>query len=345
MLFSAFILIELCNSEKDNVNLFSLSQKFLGNKAALFLRIIYTVLFIALIFAYLNKGGDVIASCIHNHRITSYTASILLAILGIGSVLVGKHTLDQSNRVVVVIMFIAYIFLILFNIPQKSGNMTHVDFSYLMTSIPFVIVTFGYHNMIPSIRKRFDITGQNLKTICIVGGLMTFMVYFLWVTKVLAVLPVHGANGIAEAYSQQKLSSEVLLQIVNNVYFFYAIQVFCFLAIFTSLIGQSVSLTDFLLDSFNKKGNGLEKLIISGLVSLIALIFIHLYPQLFYTLLELCGGIFAVTIFCIYPSLIFLKARKSCPLNRRYIPMVYLVLASGSGIIAYEIFKYFLALI
>ena len=171
---------------------------------------------------------------------------------------------------------------------------------------------------------------------------MTFIVYFLWVIKVLVVLPVHGASGIAEAYSQQKLSSEILLQIVNNGYFFYAIQVFCFLAIFTSLVGQSVSLTDFLLDSCNKKGSGLEKLTISGFVSLIALVFIHLHPQLFYTLLELCGGIFAVIIFCIYPSLIFLKARKSCQLNRKYTPMAYLVLASGSGIIVYELFKHFL---
>lgn len=340
MLSSAFILIELYNAEKEDVNLFTLSKKFLGEKAAFFLRIIYTLLFTAFIFAYLNKGGELLSYSIPNVGVST----LLLAILGIASVLVSKNVLDHSNRFSVIVMFVAYAFLIFFNISNKKGDLSHVDLSFLMTSIPFVVVTFGYHNMIPSIRKRFDITGQNLKKICIIGGLLTFVVYFTWVIKVVMTLPVNGAGGIAEAYATQKLSSESLLQVVSSPYFFYAIQVFSLLAIFTSLVGQSVSLTDFLLDSFRKRGTINEKLTISSLVTLVSLIFIYLYPKLFYTVLELCGGILAILIFCVYPSIIYLKARSLHVLNKKYFPLAIIVLICSCCIIGYEICKHFIAL-
>jgi tyrosine-specific transport protein len=235
-------------------------------------------------------------------------------------------------------MFIAYGFLIFFNIPQTAGDISYKNLDYLMMSISFVIITFGYHNMIPSIKRRFDDSGQNLKKICLIGSLITFFVYFAWVAKVLIALPVEG---IADAYTSQKLVSESLFQIIHQPYFFYAIQIFSLLAIATSLVGQGVSLTDFLLDSFRKRDTLLARLAISGPISLLALAFIHIYPDIFYTILELCGGIFAAIIFCIYPSLIFLKARRN--INRRHLLMTLFVLSSGILVVGYEILKHILS--
>ncbi len=336
MLSSSFILVELYNFEKEEVNLFTLVRKHLGTSAASFLRIIYALLFTALIFAYLNKGGQLLVS----RENAQFLASVFLALIGIFFTLTSKQILDRFNRIAVVLLFIAYFSLFFFPVTEGKGNPAYINMKYFMGVIPFSVVTFGYHNMIPSIKQRFDLSGQNLKKICLLGAGITFLIYFTWIAKVLLSLPLEGALGIIEAYQNQKLSSEVLAQVVPSRAFAGWVQAFSLLAIITSLIGQKVSITDFLLDSFTTKESKNKRLALAIAISALCLGCIHYYPNLFYTILELCGGIFTIAIFCVYPSLIYLRTWKKYKLNPKYKMLSWAVLLVGCLIIGYEIGKY-----
>lgn len=338
MLSSSFILIELYNFEKEEVNLFTLAKKYLGTSSAFFLKGIYALLFTALIFAYLNKGGQLLVEGVNRQ----FLASSLLALIGIIFILASKHILDRFNRIAVALLFIAYIGLFFFPVSAGKGNPAYINMHYFLGVIPFSVVTFGYHNMIPSIKQRFDLSGQNLKTICLLGAGITFLIYFTWIAKVLIALPLEGAEGIIEAYHNQKLSSELLAKIVPNQTFAVWIQVFSFLAIITSLIGQGVSLTDFLLDSLNRRASKQNRMILALAILILCLGCIYCYPKAFYTVLEICGGIFTIAIFCLYPSLIYLRTWEKHKLNPKYKALSWAVLLIGCLIIGYELGKHLL---
>lgn len=289
-------------------NIVSLSERTLGIGGRVIAWITFLFLFYSLLVAYISKGGELLQHALINNvssTLPGWSGSVLLTVVSAFFVYFGTWILDRFNRLCMVGLFVTYVFLMGYGTAHADATLlTYMDWRYCLFIIPFIITSFGFHNMIPTISEYLHGNRRKLVTTIIAGGLVPFFVYLLWIIKVQSILPLNGEISITSSYQKGEISTEPLAQLIHNPWIGLTAQYFAFFAIITSLLAQALSMVDFLGDGFKIPHTASGRFILCLFAFIPPLVMAYTIPDIFFLALEFAGGIAAVILFGILPALI-----------------------------------------
>lgn len=322
MTFTGFLLVEINGWFPKQVNLLTMVEHSLGKIGKAFCWMIYLFLFYAILVAYIAASGSLFSSFwlgFTGTSLPSYVGSLILVVLFGGVVYKGTRQVDLWNRCLMVVKILFFFGLVLVGSRYvEPVLLSRIDWSYAPFSLPLLIISFGFHNMIPSLMGYMGGNTKRVRLSILLGGLFAFAIYFVWEILVLGVVPLEGSQGLLEAYRKDWEGAQALSAFVKSPYVGGLAQGLAFFAILTSFLGQSLSFVHFFADGLGLSYKKKESIWLCLLVLLPPLGLSFLYPKLFFQALDFAGGICAVMLFGVMPVLAVWKGRRKASQTGSY---------------------------
>lgn len=302
MTVTALLLVNISSTFNRPVSFISMVEGTLGKGARTIFSALYLALFYALLVAYVVGSGNHVAGMI---PVPDYLGSLFFCVLFGGVIYLGMRPVDFLNRFLMVGKILAYILIIFFGVQFVTKNhLEYMDRSYVLMTLPILIISFGFHNMIPSIYSYLKQDVKRTRQAILLGVGFTFIVYILWQVVALGTLP-HAV--IEQSYLKDIDAAEAIKIFLGASWVGNAARVMAFFAILTSFLAQGLGLVHFLQDGFKLQVTKRENPWICLLALLPPLVFSMAFPNLFFAALNFAGGICAVLLFGIFPVLMAWK--------------------------------------
>ena len=335
MMLTALLLVEVNSWELPHAtNLVTQARRLLGPAGQLVIWVSFVFLFYCLLIAYFAKGGELLTNALRDNfaGVPIYTGALILA--GIAAILIasGAKSVDRLNAIFMVVMIASFASL-------SSGaaqfvdtsNLTYINWHATWFLIPFVITSFGFHNMIPTLRSYLAYRDKKLRTAVLIGGTVPLVVYIIWTMVILSVIPIDGQLGIINSYHESRIATEVLGEMTHS--HLIGILALCFAAsaIITSVLGQGLSVVDFLIDGLKLSGK-YKRWLACALTFIPAFALSQIDPHIFFKALSYVGGFAAIILYGLMPALLVWRGRYTyelnsttrCPINKFGLLMVML---------------------
>ena len=309
MTFTALLLLEMNSSFSSDANIVSMAKKSLGRVGKWVSWVLYLFLFYSLLVAYVSGSGIVFSTMFphfHSQRILSLIFTLFFGFF----VYLGTRPTDLLNRLLMVGLIVSYFGMIFSGLSKVHGSyLLHAEPKYLLLSLPILVVSFGFHNMIPTLKTYLDHNIKDMKKVILWGSLLVLLVYLAWMFLVMGVIPFSGKEGIWKIYEQKKEASTAISFALGGSFVAKFAKAFAFFAIVTSFLAQSLSLLHFLADGLQKKIDARNGKYLVVLTLAPPLFFAFYNPSVFTEALSFAGGFCAVILFGILPILMTVKAR------------------------------------
>jgi tyrosine-specific transport protein len=328
MTLTGFLILEVNLWFKSGTNLVSMSEKTLGPLGKLLAWLMYICLFYSLMAAYVSGMGDLIRHTVADlfgWQIYDGTASLCLIILVGTAVYLGTRSVDYLNRAFLFAKVLAYLALIVLvtpyvHLPQLSGGAT----TQIWLALPVIVTSFGFQNIIPSLRIYLNDDVKKLRLSILIGSLSALFIYILWEVIILGVIPAGGERGLLAILASGQPASgiaESLHYILQNSWVGLLFKAFTVFAIVTSFIGVSFSLFDFLIDGMNIPRTALGRM--GGLLMTFIppLVFAFVYPNGFILALSY-ASIFVAILLGILPVAMSCSGRYYKKIAHGYRPNI-----------------------
>jgi tyrosine-specific transport protein len=306
MMLTAFYFLEVNLRIKEESNLISMMHRTLGRPGEIIAWIIYLLLLYSLTAAYLLGCSQILHDFFYHalsFTLPNWIWPLIIFIFFAVFVYLGTEIADVLNRFMMVGLCVAYLAIIALGWYRVTPSMlSYSNWHFLLPSISVVLTTFGYHIIIPTLTTYLEHDSKLLKRAIFIGSLIPFVVYVIWQLIVMGVVPVYGKHSLSEAADQGLQVTFFLKILLGSPWVGVAVQCFAFFAIVTSLLGVSLSLTDFLADGLKIKKSQWGKLLLVLLTFSPPLIFAFFYPTGFIVALKY-AGIFVVILLAFLPAL------------------------------------------
>ncbi len=302
MTCTGLFLVEVNGWFHNSVHLTTMVEKTLGRVAKILTLFLFLFLFYALLVAYIAASGHQLSG-LFGGRFPVWAASTFFVVTFGIIVFVGTRAVDMTNRWLMLGKIISYLGLVIigftFVLPKK---LFYADMKFAFFPLPILVISFGFHNMIPSLNRYFHGDIKKVKSSILGGSLLTLLVYVVWEIVALGILPINGSVSIARGFKEGIDAAQVLRMYLphspmGDFAFFLA-----FFAILTSFLAQALSLVHFLADGFKIEPNQKEQVGLCLLALLPPLFLAIGYPSIFFKALNFAGGICAVILFGIFPA-------------------------------------------
>ncbi|MCB1074496.1 MAG: amino acid permease [Simkania sp.] len=304
MTTTALLMIETLGWFDKPVNLISMVGHTLGPIGKLLCWFLYLFLFYALLVAYMSASGNHVSSFSHytlSLKFPDWGGTLFFVILFGWLVYLGTRPVDHLNRFLMVGKIGAYLLLIFLGIRYIAPRLLlYFEPKYALVSFPILIISFGFHNMIPSLFHYMGGDRKRVRQAIWYGSIFAFVIYLIWEIIVLGILPI---GEIQSSFQADIDGAQALHNYLGSTWIGYAAQVLAFFAILTSFLAQSLSLVHFLRDGFKLHKKKREHLGMCALALLPPLFFSVVFPKIFFQALNFAGGICAVVLFGIFPAL------------------------------------------
>ena len=329
MTYTALLTLELHQHAPPNATLNTLAKNILGKKGQIIANFSMIFLFYALCAAYIAGGGGQLQLMLSNWsavELPPQTGAIAFAIIFGSIITLGASTVDKLNQVlfIIKIMVLTSVFYILtphiqgeylLNMPMQQG--------LIISAIPVIVTSFGFHGSIPSIVKYMGVNIHSLRKVMIIGASMPLVIYLFWQIVSQGVISQqnlydsHGLDGFIASLSSLLQSTAI----ANTL------TIFANLALATSFLGVSLGLFDFFSDVLNKGDSNQDRLITALVTFTPPLGFALFYPQGF--IMALGYAAIALVILAIFlPVLMVWKQRRK---NTQYPNPVWRKHVSSEG--------------
>ena len=270
----------------------------------------FLFIFYALFVAYISGVGQLFSEFVLQFTGSAIPpqigSTLITALVGL-CVFLGTHTVDWVNRFLVAGLIFCYLALVIFGLPHiQVENLHHRDWSYAWMVLPTLIISFGFHNMIPSLKTYYHGDRKKLVLTILIGSALPLTIYLLWEILILGLIPP-GMQ--AAALDNQEMATQALKNAIGDSLVSDLAEYFAFFAVTSSFITIALSFFDFLADGLQIKKDGKGKILLSLLVIVPPFIFSFLHPKLFLIALNYAGGIGAVLLFGILPAVMLWKGR------------------------------------
>ena len=322
MTVTGLLLVEANGWFSHKVNFVSMVQHSLGKKGKFFCLTMYLFLFYALLVAYTSASGSLFASLVGSgleKQIPIWAGSVFFVFLFGIVVYAGTRQVDLWNRVLMAAKILFFMGLIFVSMRFVSPSLlTYSNPSLAVFSIPILITSFGFHNMIPTLTNYMKGDLKKVRITIIGGSLLAFLIYLIWEVIVLGVVPLEGKHGLIETFHLDREGSQALTAILSSSWVAVFAQGLAFFAILTSFLAQALSLVHFLADGLKVASEKKESLLLCLLALIPPLLISFACPMLFFKALNFAGGFCAVLLFGILPALIVWIGRYHKKENSRY---------------------------
>ncbi|TLS76123.1 amino acid permease [Photobacterium damselae subsp. damselae] len=254
MSYTALLMLEVHQYADKSATLHTLAYKLLGRKGQVIASGAMLFLFYALCAAYIAGGGAQLHQKIQSLHIdiAPQIATVIFTFVIASVVAIGTHSVDIVNRVLFTAKIIAMAVMLALLLPQvKSHNLLEMPMQQglIISALPVVFTSFGFHGSIPSIVRYLGLNIPNLKKVMIFGSALPLIVYLLWQ------LATQGILSQSELLANTDLTQFInaLSQRLHNPLVGQSVSLFADLALATSFLGVSLGLFDFLADTLRRK--------------------------------------------------------------------------------------------
>lgn len=302
MLSTGLLLLEVNLWFGKEVSLVTLSDQTLGLIGKIVAWLVFLFLFYSLMVAYIAASGSLISHTVQelfSYPLTVGASELIFCFIFSFILYAGTQIVDWFNRLLMLGLIVSYLFLVIAGAshvqlsllkPREWGEVTKV--------IPTVLVSFGFHNLIPSLSTYFHGQLKPLKQAIIIGSALPLVIYLIWNGLILGLVPSQNFKQILD---QGEIATEALKSVAENFWITDAAQLFAFFALITSFLSVALSFVDFLADGLKIKKTALGKMALISLVLFPPLTCAHFYPTVFLFALNVAGGFGAVILFGILP--------------------------------------------
>ncbi len=315
MLATGFLFLETTLWFKGEVNLVTMASTMLGSIGKIAAWILFLFLFYCLLVAYIAGSGTLLVDFLQETTGVSlpfWMGQLFCVLIFAIFLYYGTRATDQLNRWLMIGLMGTYLSLLAFGIPHVQTQwLYHTDWSKAPSILPIMIVSFGFHNLIPSLTTYLDHHPKRLKLILTLGSAIPLIVYLAWEWLILGLIPVEGNGGFKEAMDNGQMVTQALRTAVNKSFVVEIAHAFAFFCIATSLIAVALSFVDFLADGLHLKKDKRGQAFLCALVLLPPLLCALNYPQIFHHALGYAGGVGAVLLFGVIPALMVWVGRYS----------------------------------
>jgi len=316
MTTSALLMLEVNLWLPANTNMISMVKTILGPWSAVLAWIGYLLLFYSVLAAYMAGGGDFLHALLNSAGIKSpYWLSMLLFTAAIATVVYkGIQAVDYVNRGLMFGKLGLYLLLVIAILPSISfAKLATGHLRYLMGGITIATTSFGFANIIPSLRTYFDDDIKKLRKATIIGSLVPLMCYLVWEITIMGVIPSQGKNSLVSMLHAHHATSELVARLsivmhsetVNT--FAHAFTAIC---LATSFLACALGLSDFLADGLRTDKQGKGNIIVCLSTFLPSALIVLFYPNIFIRALSY-AGIYCIILFALLPSLMAWRGRYS----------------------------------
>lgn len=324
MTVGAFAVLEVNLWFKPGSNLVSMAEGTLGAWGKMITSLLYLLLMYSLICAYLSSASGVLETFLNSiHGDVSRTTSTVITLLVLGSIVyAGMGAVDVANRLFMTVKFLFFILIVIILAPQiQVQKLFEGDFVIRNSAFVVMVTMFGYATILPTLREYLNSDRKALKFIVLLGSLLPFCIFLLWLFIVQGVLPREGAHGLIAMTTSDNSSSQLMLaitKVTDYAWMKYVASVFVSVYVLTSFLSVSISLADFIADGLKKTKQGKDNILIHGLCFLPPLLIVLLKPGIFITALAY-AGIWCIILLIILPLLMLYSGRYKNALSDHHI--------------------------
>jgi len=350
MVTTALLLLEVNLWFSDEVSIISMADRTLGMTGKVVGWLCFIFLFYALGVAYVAGSGDLIAafvSKITGHPLPKWIGSLIVSVLFGGFVYLGTYSVDLFNRLLMIGLAASYVLLVVLGAPHvDTSYFQHRDWSVAAMLLPVMIISFGFHNMVPSLTTYLKGDAKRLRLAIICGSALPLIIYVIWEWLILGLVPVQGRTGFLQILEEGNMATDILKRAVGNLWVVEITEYFAFFAILTSFLGNSLSFVDFLADGLQIKKNALGKLRLCLLVILPPFVLALIYPNIFLMALNYAGAFGAVILFGVLPALMAWSGRYYKKFQQPTIVpggkvVLVVIICFALGVMAMQLFEEF----
>lgn len=306
MMLTALYLLEVNLRLPGEANLISMMRKTLGKPGEAISWAAYLLLLYSLTAAYMLGASQILIDFLDPFIPLDIPAWIWpVSIFVVFAILVyfGTEVIDFLNRFLMLGLVAAYLGLVGFGWSKVDPHLlSHSDWNFILPSISVVLTTFGYHIIIPTLTTYLDHDASLLKKAILIGSFIPFVIYVAWQILVMGIVPVFGEHSLTEASEKGLQITFYLKTFLKSPWIGFLARAFAFFAIVTSLLGVSLSLSDFLADGFKIKKTHTGKFFLVLMTLFPPLMFALFYPQGFILALKY-AGLFVVILLAFFPAL------------------------------------------
>lgn len=281
MIYTALLMLEVHQHAPQDATLHTLAYQLLGRKGQFIASFSMMFLFYALCAAYIAGGGEQLNDKLNNWMhlsVTPQAATICFTMLIALVVSVGTHSVDIVNRVLFTLKIIALVVMFSLLIPHVQGQHLidmPVHKGLIISALPVVFTSFGFHGSIPSIVRYVGLDMKSLRKIMLTGSAVPLFIYILWQVASQGVL----TQSDLMASSTLGAFIATLSTMLHNPLVSKSVSIFADLALATSFLGVSLGLFDFISDTL-KRSNKMTGRMQTALVTFVPpLCFALFYPQ------------------------------------------------------------------
>lgn len=313
MITTGLLIVEINGWFARKANFITMVEALLGKTGRACCWIGYLFLFYALLVAYISGSGSLCVTLFDlgfGVPLPQWLLSCLFVLLFGTIVFAGTRHVDFWNRILMILKISFFAGLVLI-------GTSYIDLSLLayskpslaLFSLPILIISFGFHNVIPVLTDYLEKDLKKVRVAIVSGSLFAFGIYIIWEILVLGTVPVAGNFGLISALLNDQEGSQALSMFLQSPWVLLFAQGLAFFAILTSFLTQALSLVHFLEDGLKLNYKKHENLLVCLAVLIPPLILALLCPRLFFSALNFAGGICAVILFGILPVVMAWKGR------------------------------------
>lgn len=317
MVLTGLLVLEVNLWFNKEVSFVSMAKKTLGPIGATISWVLFLFLFYTLMVAFLVGSGALISefiALVTGINVPIWISNLVLTLLFGLCVYMGTRAVDDFNRLLMLGLIISYLSLVVLGIPNiHLENLMESNLKALTLIVPVMIISFGYHNLIPSLNNYFEGDVKRLRWTIILGSGIPMVVYIVWEALVLGMVPLKELLG---AVDNGLMANQILRNNIDSAYVTLFTECFAFFAIVTSFLGVALSFVDFLADGLKIKKTASGKLALCLLVLAPPYLVTVYNPQLFLVALNYAGAFGAVILFGVLPALMVWVGRYTLKLGK-----------------------------
>ncbi|PSV23564.1 tyrosine transporter TyrP [Photobacterium leiognathi subsp. mandapamensis] len=310
MTYTALLMIEIHQHAETDATLNTLAQQLLGRKGQIIANFAMMFLLYSLCAAYIAGGGGQLSEKLSDWlsvSIPPQLGALLFTLLIAGVVSIGTHTVDLVNRILFTAKIVALAVMLGLLVPHVEGQHLvemPVQKGLILSALPVVFTSFGFHGSIPSIVRYVGIDVKTLKKVMILGSALPLFIYLLWQ------LASQGVMSQPELMASTTLGAFIasLSELLHNPMVSKSVSIFADLALATSFLGVSLGLFDFMADSLKRASNVTGR-VQTGLITFLPpLAFAIFYPQGF--IMALGYAAIALVILAIFLPVAMVRSQR-----------------------------------
>ena len=291
------------------VNYISMARETLGKGGRAAAWLLYLFLFYSLMVAFVSGSGSLFSGFLEDfgRELPPWQGSLLFLLLFGTLVYRGTRAVDLFNRALMIGLLLSYLCLVFSGFEHvQLSLLKHRDWRAVWFVVPAMIVSFGYHNLIPSLATYFKRDESALKKTILFGSLLPLAMYLLWQALILGIVP---RERFAEALDAGELATQALKKATDSASVVVFAELFALFALVSTFLSVSLSFVDFLADGFAAKKSAKTRALLCALVFAPPFFCSLLFPWIFLRALGFAGGYGAVLLFGILPALMVWRGR------------------------------------